>query len=564
MSHEKEGGPIHRRNAVLFCQGLNRAIHDSLLVWFHMVKVDEFDAVNAVVGSFVVIDEEKGNDGDTSVSNYSTTTSTSRDEDDAECIVRPDRSLCTDAMETSNQFETDPDRDTPFTKDVECSPASLDCELAPNLQNGNCPSSIDDEDVESMFQRARQLRHHRYTSRPYGILGLYQHLGDVRGDYDWARTAVRRRKQQKPYLAWSAYQELKKLRHHRQTQTLRWFANGLFLASTVLLLLSIAMNGWRMESMSVNPMVGPSAASLLRLGALQRSSIVVKKEWYRILTAIPLHAGVLHWFMNGAATLWMSRSLLRAETPSCSRRFVVAFLAAAIGGNVCSAAYSPFTVSMGASGGLFGWLGYCFADVVANFRVLSRSDEGYPFPRRRAIAWLALDLCLLIGLGMTPYIDNFAHMGGFLSGIGIGWSGRGSPSAGTVLAESTSGRGCSRRLSAIWHSVRRHWAMILVMLVTSLHAGLLVRSDSNQDVCKKCRYLSCVPFPFFTENKWWHCDSCEYCSVQTVSDPGSGISWLEITCPYGEVLKRPYPDQLTSDAILGTMVPQTCRESCSL
>jgi membrane associated rhomboid family serine protease len=425
--------------------------------------------------------------------------------------------------------------------------------------------------VERMYRRARQFRHQRYASRPYGILGLYQHLGDVRSDYGWARTAVRRRRNQQPFLSWITYQERQVLRNRCHTRALRWFANGIFLASTVLLLVSFALNGWKLESMAVNPMVGPSAATLLRLGALQRSNIVVKQEWYRIITAIPLHTGVLHWLMNGAAMLWMSRSFLRAETPLCSRRFVVAFLVAAVGGNLCSASYSPFTVSMGASGGLLGWLGYCLADSMANFRILSRSDDGSVFPRRKAIAWLALELFLLVALGMTPYVDNFAHMGGLLAGIGMGWSCQRSPTTFAPKESAVTARpGWSRRASTIRSHLRRQWAMLLVACVMFLHVGILVRSESNQDVCKKCRYLSCVPFPFWIKDsiKWWHCDSCEHCSVVTTEsgsgDGSSKASWLEITCPYGDVLKRPYPYHLSSDAILRTMVPQTCRESCSL
>jgi membrane associated rhomboid family serine protease len=525
-----------------------------------MVKVDEFDAVGIVAGSFGAIDEEEGND-DEIASSDADTASTSPDGVDSETRLRPDPSRCTDS--TATRKETEADRTS--------STASRDFALSPAPHRDNVPSTIDEEeDVENMFRRARQFRHNRYTSRPYGILGLYQHLGDVRSDYDWARTAVRRRKQRQPYLPWIEYQELQVRRNKCRTRALRWFANGMFLASTVLLLVSFAMNGWRLESMSVNPMVGPNAATLLRLGALQRSNIVVKKQWYRIVTAVPLHTGVLHWLMNGAAMLWMSRSCVRAETSSCSRHFIVAFVVAAIGGNVCSAAYSPFTVSMGASGGLFGWLGYCLADAAANFRLLSRSDDGHPFPRRTAIAWLALELVLLVGLGMTPYVDNFAHTGGFLAGIGIGWSYQCSPKT-IVPKESALGPGWSRHVSTIRNHLRRHWTTLVVMCVILLHVGFLARSESNQDVCKKCRYLSCVEFPFWTETKWWRCDSCEHCSVATIApnnnsnnEGGSRMSWLEITCPYGDVLKRPYPHHLTSETILRTMVPQTCRESCAL
>lgn len=43
-----------------------------------------------------------------------------------------------------------------------------------------------------------------------------------------------------------------------------------------------------------NPLLGPSAKSLLRLGALESDLVTKAHEGWRLLTAMWLHAGVLH------------------------------------------------------------------------------------------------------------------------------------------------------------------------------------------------------------------------------------------------------------------------------
>jgi membrane associated rhomboid family serine protease len=463
------------------------------------------------------------------------------------------------------------------------------------------------QDEDYLFGRARQLRHYHYKARPYGILGLYHYLSDVQSDRAWARdvaaaAAARGQRQCQPFrplpqrgaccgeddshgggggslshLSWSDYQELV-VRKDGRGPALRLFSSAMVVSSAVLLFTGFGMNRWKVENMRVNPMVGPGVPTLLRLGALQRSGIVLDGEWYRILTAIPLHAGVLHWLVNTLALWWMNRWGLRfPPLSSSSWRPITVFVVAAIAGNVCSAAYSPFTISMGTSGGLFGWLGYCLAEVTANARLLLRlsspiDEPYYTFPRWSVACWLALDLVVLIVMGLTPFVDNFAHMGGLLAGLGVGWSLQ-EPFAGSDRkflddddADPTPSSSALLFCLGLKTRIRRYWTALVVASVIVLHAVHLARSDSNADVCRKCRYLSCVPFPFWTENKWWDCDSCERCPVVITTDHGSGTVWLDVTCPYGEVLNVPAPldPTMSDEEILASVVPRVCRESCSL
>lgn len=138
---------------------------------------------------------------------------------------------------------------------------------------------------------------------------------------------------------------------------------------------------------------------------------VVNGEWYRPLTALFVHAGWEHWLMN-AASLWMFGTAI--ENALGGWRMLVCFLVSGVAANCVSAAWGSFDVSVGASGGVFGLVGV-FA--VAVYRLRSPAQRG---PRRQMLWLLGLMIAtdLVIG-GLEPQIDNLAHAGGFVFGVGL-------------------------------------------------------------------------------------------------------------------------------------------------
>jgi len=83
------------------------------------------------------------------------------------------------------------------------------------------------------------------------------------------------------------------------------FTYGVMLVCTLFLLVSIEMNeDWTLEPLNVKPIFGPSAQTLIAVGAKQTSLIVDKNEWFRLFTPMLLHAGIIHYFINMLA-LWL-------------------------------------------------------------------------------------------------------------------------------------------------------------------------------------------------------------------------------------------------------------------
>lgn len=128
---------------------------------------------------------------------------------------------------------------------------------------------------------------------------------------------------------------------------------------------------------------------------------VAAGEWWRLLTAPFLHAGLWHVGLNMFA-LWILGSLVE---PLIGRwRFVAVYLVSALGGAVASYAFSdPGVVSVGASGAVFGLLG---ATIVA-LRKLNRDVSG---------VLVLLGINVVLGF-VFPGIDWRAHLGGLLAGL---------------------------------------------------------------------------------------------------------------------------------------------------
>jgi hypothetical protein len=51
---------------------------------------------------------------------------------------------------------------------------------------------------------------------------------------------------------------------------------------------SLALNGWKIENFSVNPSLGPSASTLILMGAKESNLIVNHNEFWRLFTPMIL------------------------------------------------------------------------------------------------------------------------------------------------------------------------------------------------------------------------------------------------------------------------------------
>jgi membrane associated rhomboid family serine protease len=145
---------------------------------------------------------------------------------------------------------------------------------------------------------------------------------------------------------------------------------------------------------------------LVRLGAMV-PGLIVDGQYWRLITAIFLHANVLHLLLN-AVGLSIFGNLV--ESVMGGGRMLGVYLVSGFVASAVSFAFgSPFTIGVGASGAIFGLLGTWLAFNLRRRQLsLARSNiQG---------ALLLIGINLAIGFAM-PGIDNLAHLGGLGAGV---------------------------------------------------------------------------------------------------------------------------------------------------
>ena len=153
-------------------------------------------------------------------------------------------------------------------------------------------------------------------------------------------------------------------------------------------------------------LLSPGLDTLVRAGALD-SRLVASGEWWRLLTCVFVHIGVIHFLFNIYAFLSVS-SFLEAEIGPA--RYLTLFLFSGVFGSAASYLLHARVVSAGASGAIFGLIGFA----IPYFRRLG-SDRGRDI-RSFMIRW-ALYAFLF---GLLVQADNYAHAGGFAAGFVLG------------------------------------------------------------------------------------------------------------------------------------------------
>ncbi|PPQ92685.1 hypothetical protein CVT25_013992 [Psilocybe cyanescens] len=258
---------------------------------------------------------------------------------------------------------------------------------------------------------------------------------------------------------------------------------------------------------TINPMLGPSGSALINVGArfppcmkfveqVPPSTLIGcmnntanpatsictvedlcgfggfhgkdPNQWFRFMTAIFLHAGIIHILLNMLAQLTLCAQI---EREMGSSGFLLTYAAAGIFGNVLGGNFSLVGVpSVGASGAIFGTVAVTWVDLLAHWK--------YQYRPVRKLIFMTIELLIGVALGYIPYVDNFAHIGGFVMGLLVG----------TVFYPVISVT--KRHRFIMWGFRLAAIPLAIVLFVT------LVRNFYTSDpyaACSGCRYLSCIP-----------------------------------------------------------------------
>jgi rhomboid protease GluP len=154
----------------------------------------------------------------------------------------------------------------------------------------------------------------------------------------------------------------------------------------------------------------PNTSDLLKWGANFRYSTLQGESW-RLLTSTFVHGGFFHLLMNVYALVFIGRQL----EPLIGRsRFIAAYILSGLIASLASISMHDMTVSVGASGAIFGLYGFFLALLSTRLMVASL--------RMPLLKNIGLFVAYNLVFGMEAGIDNAAHLGGLVSGGLFGYA----------------------------------------------------------------------------------------------------------------------------------------------
>nr|XP_012144494.1 PREDICTED: inactive rhomboid protein 1 isoform X3 [Megachile rotundata] len=190
-------------------------------------------------------------------------------------------------------------------------------------------------------------------------------------------------------------------------------------------------------------------------------------QFYRLFTTTFLHAGIIHLCITLLVQYFLMRDL---EKLTGSLRIALIYFIGALAGNLASAIFVPYRAEVGPAGAHFALLATLIVEVLHCWPMLKHP--------RRALSKLIFILLGLLLLGILPWVDNYAHLFGFIFGF----------LAAYALMPFISFGHYDRR--------RKIWLIWICMILIVVLFTLLLTLFYNVPVyeCEVCKLFNCIPF----------------------------------------------------------------------
>jgi rhomboid protease GluP len=171
------------------------------------------------------------------------------------------------------------------------------------------------------------------------------------------------------------------------------------------------------RSTGLSNFLSPSIPSLFLFGASGALPVFSMGRWWTVLSSGWLHGNFLHIVFN---LLWIRNFAPEVARAFGAGRLVMIYSISIIVGSLMSSIAGQIfpgipllqgsTITIGASGGIFGLLGALFAygQISGNFLV-----------RQQSLSFAVV--MFIFGL-LMPNVDNWGHFGGFVGGYLFSWT----------------------------------------------------------------------------------------------------------------------------------------------
>ena len=191
-------------------------------------------------------------------------------------------------------------------------------------------------------------------------------------------------------------------------------------------------------------------------------------QWWRFFTAIFMHTGLIH---LGIIIIFQLRIGFPLETEVGPIRVFLIYIISGLVGNVFGANMVPMEVTNGANGALMGLFALLFIDLFQNWPILTT-------PYRNLFTLIGICIFILV-VGLLPFIDNYASIGGFVGGTLSGL---------IFMPFITFGKWDGRTKKILM-------GVSVLLLISIFIAGFypFYANPNTTEFCEACTYLDCVP-----------------------------------------------------------------------
>jgi membrane associated rhomboid family serine protease len=198
-----------------------------------------------------------------------------------------------------------------------------------------------------------------------------------------------------------------------------WGYCSIFFSVVQTVILLVMMWQCGVAPMRINPMFGPYPDALSEWGGKNSVLILEDGHWWRLMTPILLHAGIIHLLCNVAVQL---ETGVFFEKEWGSARWLTVYLVSAVGSSVLSVIVMPNAVSVGSSGAVMGLFGGKLAEVLlkACERKQTQQEKVAHQVRKEQCFGVTCSVVVVMLFSFIPYVDWAAHMGGLAAGFVVG------------------------------------------------------------------------------------------------------------------------------------------------
>jgi membrane associated rhomboid family serine protease len=166
------------------------------------------------------------------------------------------------------------------------------------------------------------------------------------------------------------------------------------------------------DAIIIQPQDNQAISQVLIMDGAKYNTLIMQGQYWRFITPIFLHVNALHVGLNMLNLLILGVYL---EKLMGHMRLLFIYLVTGVISTIASFYFAPSELSVGASGAIFGLVGAYSIFILMHRRAMNR--QGIP-----AIIELIVIVGLNLGLGIViPNVDNYAHVGGLISGCFLGW-----------------------------------------------------------------------------------------------------------------------------------------------